>query len=280
MVFNIVIPEINSKPKNSKDAIISLLMTEWPLSLKQIYYRIKKQYGYSNSYQSVYKAVKELIEKKVLIEKKEGYEINIGWVKKVQSFTDIVETNYYAQKRFQDIAGVKESRHAKDLIILSFNSLFDAEKYLYYFIKTELLKKRNKTICYQIKDEWRPLFYLRAEYNYFKKLMRQGHKFYFLHENDSPLEQIAKKFYKYIGIKLKTSKQEIATDTIILEEYFIQIFVPENLRIKIRKYLEKKDTMKLLEVLNTPKDSSIKVIINKDPSLAKELKKKLLKSFK
>jgi hypothetical protein len=280
MVFNILVPEINSKPKNSKDAVISILMTEWPLSLKQIYYRIKKQYGYSNSYQSVYKAVKELIEKDVLKEKSEGYEINIDWIKKVQSFTDIVETNYYAQKRFQDISGVKESRHAKDLIILSFNSLFDAEKYLYYFIKTELMKKRNKNICYQIKDEWRPLFYLRAEYNYFKKLMKQGHKFYFLYENDSPLEEIAKKFYKYIGVKLKTGKQEIVTDTIILEDYFIQIFVPESLRVKIRKCLEKKDTMKLLEILNKPKESSIKVIINKDNSLAKELKKKLLKNFK
>jgi len=99
MTFNILIPEINSKPKNTKDAVISILTIEWPLTLREIFYKIKKQYRFSCSYQSVYKAVKELSEKEVLRKKYKKYEINIDWIKKVQSLTDIVETNYYAKKR-------------------------------------------------------------------------------------------------------------------------------------------------------------------------------------
>jgi len=77
MGLNILIPEINNKPSNTKDAVISILTLEWPLSLRNIFYKIKKQYGYSSTYQSVYKAVKELCEIGVLKEKDKRYEIDI-----------------------------------------------------------------------------------------------------------------------------------------------------------------------------------------------------------
>ena len=91
MGLNLLIPEMNTKPSSTKDAVISILTIEWPLSLRNIFFKIKKQYGYSSTYQSVYKAVKELCETDVLIEKDKRYEINMEWIKKVQSFTDIIE---------------------------------------------------------------------------------------------------------------------------------------------------------------------------------------------
>lgn len=278
MTFEILIPEITNRPKNTKDAIINILTVEWPLTLRNIFYKIKKQYAYSSTYQSVYKAVKELCEKNVLKEKDKRYEINIDWIKKVQSFTDIVETNYYAKQRLQNLSGLKESKLGKDLIILNFESIFDAEKYLYYFMKTELFKKRKDVICFQMNSEWRPLFYLRAEYNYYKRLKKRGHKFYFLCSGDSYLEGLSKKFYKSIGINYKTVKQSFTSDVLVFHDYFIQIFIPEQLKNKIEKCLDKKDIMALLkEVLD--KKSSIKLIINKDPLLANEFRKQVLKIF-
>ena len=73
MTFNILIPDIENKHKNTKDAVINILTSEWPLTLRQIFYEIKKQYHYSLTYQSIYKAVKELKEKKVLVEKDKKY---------------------------------------------------------------------------------------------------------------------------------------------------------------------------------------------------------------
>ena len=75
-MLTLVIPEINHKPTNTKDAVISILTTDWPLSLKQIFYNIKKSYGYSSSYQAVYKAVKELLEGRVLLSKDKKYIIS------------------------------------------------------------------------------------------------------------------------------------------------------------------------------------------------------------
>ena len=86
MGLNLLIPDINEKPENSKDAVISILTLDWPLSLRNIFYKIKKQYRYSSSYQSVYKAVKELSASEVLIKK----EFNIGFLKELKLPTQCI----------------------------------------------------------------------------------------------------------------------------------------------------------------------------------------------
>jgi len=277
MAFNILIPDIDNKPKNTKDAVINVLTYEWPLTLRQIYYRIKKRYGYSSSYQSVYKAVKELKESQVLLKNEKKYEVNVGWIKKLQSFTDIVETNYYATEKLQNISGLKDSKASQDLIILTFETLFDAEKYLYYFMKTELLKKKNQTICFQLTNEWRPLFYLRAEYNYYKKLQKLGHQFYFLCSGSTQLEKKYKEFYLSFGTNYKTVKSEYPNETISFSNHFIQIFIPESLKSRIKKHLKNGDVLALLKTLE--QKSSIKLVINKDKELAESFKKQVLKKF-
>ncbi len=277
MPFNLLIPDIDNKPKSTKDAVINILTYEWPLTLRQIFYKIKKQYGYSSSYQSVYKAVKEMKESHVLLDNEKKYEINVGWIKKLQSFTDIVETNYYATEKLQNVSGLKDSKASQDLIILTFETLFDAEKYLYYFMKTELFKKKNQTICFQLTNEWRPLFYLRAEYNYYKKLQKLGHKFYFLCSGDTPLEKKYKEFYLSFGTNYRTIKSEHPNETISFSSYFIQIFIPESLKNQIKKHLKNENVLALLKTLE--EKSSIKLIINKDEELAESFKKQVLKKF-
>lgn len=277
MAFNIIVPEPSNNPKNTKDAVITALTYEWPLTLKQIYNKIKKQYSYSSTYQSVYKAVKELVEKKVLQEKNKKYEIDIEWIKKLQSFTDIVETNYYAKQKIYSIAGLTESNSNQDITILNFETLFDAEKYLYYFMKTELFKKKNQIICYQINHEWKPLFYLRAEYNYYTRLIEKGHKIYLLSSSNYYLEELFKDFYKFVGVNFKTSKILQSQDIIAFDDYFIQIFIPEEIKLLIKRGLENKDIMGLFKTLN--KKSVIKLIINKDSYLANEIKKQITSKF-
>lgn len=276
-MFNLIIPELEGKPSTTKDAIISILTTEWPLSLKEIFYRIKRQYGYSSTYQAVYKAVNELIQAKVLLRKENKYEINVVWVKKLQSFTDIVETNYYTKERIVNFAGIKDSKNKGDIIILNFNTIFDAEKYLYYFMKTELFKTKNQEICYQVNHEWKPIFYLRAEYNYYTRLIARGHKIYFISAGNSYLEGLSKKFYESIGVKFKIDGSNHVQDTIVFNDIYIQIFIPNESKKEMKLHLKNKDILKLLKTLNSP--SSIKMIINKDSHLADEFKKQIISRF-
>lgn len=279
MVLSIIIPELNNKPGNTKDAIISILTIEWPLSLKGIYYKIKKRYGYGCTYQAVFKAVKELLEGKILVEKDKKYEINTEWIKRVQSFTDIVETNYYAKERIRNISGINDSSQKEDIAVLNFDTIFDAEKYLYYFMKSELLKTNNDDVCYQTNLEWRPIYYLRAEYNYYNRLKKRSHKFYFVCSGKSEIEQMCEKFYKSIGVNYRFTKEKFSSDVLVFGEYFISIFIPEELKARIRILLDRKDIMKLLREAMDSK-SSIRVVVTRDSALAEELKKKIVKDFK
>ena len=279
MVMSILIPELNVKPKNTKDAVISILTIDWPLSLRGIFYKIKKLYGYSSSYQAVYKAVKELCEISVLVEKDKKYEIDVGWIKKLQSFTDIVETNYYAKERIQNLSGIKESKQKGDIMVLNFESIFDAEKYLYYFMKSELFKTKNDAVCYHTNSEWRPIFYLRSEYNYYRRLKERGHKFYFLCSGNSYMEKLCADFYKLIGVNYKITNDKFTNDVLVFGDYFISIFIPEEFKDNMRKILQKKDVMDLLQKVLESK-SSIRVVITKDASLASEIKKQTISKFR
>jgi len=277
MAFNLIIPDIENKPKNTKDAVINILTYDWPLTLRQIYYKIKKQYGFSSTYQSVYKAVKELNASKVLLEDNRKYEVNVAWIKKLQSFTDIVETNYYATEKLQNVSGLKDSKTSTNLMILTFETLFDAEKYLYYFMKIELFKKKKDKVCFQLNNEWRPLFYLRAEYNYYKRLLKREHEFYFICSGNSGLEKKFKDFYKSFGVNYKTLKQRSPCDIVVCQDYFIQIFIPENIKERIRKFLKESNEIKLLSLLE--QKSSIKIIINKDSDLSNQFRNQVLSLF-
>lgn len=273
MVLSLIIPEINTKPSNTKDAVISILTIEWPLTLREIFYRIKKKYGYKSSYQAVYKAAKELSLMKVLVEKEKRYELNISWIKRLQSFTDIAETNYYAKGRVHNVSGLKDSKKHEDIIILNFETIFDAEKYIYYFMKSELLKLKDDTVCISISNEWRPIYYLRAEYNYYNKLRKNGHKFYVTCSGNSYLETLSRQFYRGIGINYNATREKFANDMFVFGDYLIQIFIPNELRESMKRYLIRKDIMPLLNKV-LAKKSSIRVIITKDASFASEIKKR------
>lgn len=272
MVFEISIPEINSKPKAAKDAVITLLTSRWPLSLREIFYKLKKEQGYSATYQSIYKAVKELYGKGILRSKEKKYEIDVNWVKRLQTFTDIIETNYYAKERIHNISGVKESRSEKNLIVLTFENVSDAEKYIYYFMKNELIKKTNDCIVYEMNHLWQPLIYFRAEYNYYTRLLAKGHAFHLRYNGDSESETECMEFYKRIGVDVKKSRLYFSHNLLVFQDYFIEIFIPAEIEKKMEDYLTKKDKLGLLEkALNQKTD--IKIIIQKDQSLADEIKR-------
>jgi hypothetical protein len=275
MSLTVLIPEPDAKPIATKDAVISILTAEWPLTLRAIFFKIKKTYGYSASYQAVYKAVKELVSAGVLVSADKKYELDMKWIKKLQSFTDIVETNYYAKERMNNISGVSESKKNGDILVLNFDTIFDAEKYLYYFMKTVLFKTKNDIVCHQFNSEWRPLFYLRAEYNYYKRLSQLGHKFYFICSGTSYIESLCKDFYKSIGVNYKNSKQKFPNDILVFDSYCIHIFIPQKEKDIMRDAIKHKDVIGLLEKALSAK-SSIRVVITKDKDLASEIKKSCL----
>ena len=90
MVFELTLPGWGNR-KDTKDLIITLLLEEYPLNIRQIWRRMRKKFGKDISYQAVYKAVISLYETGVLNKNSGCYEISIDWVFRLKAFSSRAE---------------------------------------------------------------------------------------------------------------------------------------------------------------------------------------------
>lgn len=285
MALNLTIPQINQKA-TTKDYVISLLSHDWPLTAKKLYNLMKKRYSHNVTYQAVYKVLQELLKQEIIKKTEQGYEINLYWLKEVHSFTEIVETNYYTKNRLRLIEGVKDARKEGNINILTFETLFDVEKYLYYLQKNYIQGSNKKeAICVHHNYEWRPLFYLRAEYNWIRKISDKGCRTYILCANNTAIDQWSASFYKSLGCKVKTKVNCASTcELMVFGNFVIQVYIPSLLKSSFDKYFIK---IKKIEDINYnklvedifEKKTEIQVVINKDKNIAEQIKEETLRNF-
>ena len=277
MALNLSIPQLSGK-STTKDYVISVLSYDWPLSIKKIYNSIKKKYGYSATYQAVYKTVNELLKDDVLKKSEEGYLLNLLWLKQIHDYTEITQTNYYTKSRINIIEGVKDSKIEGNLQVLTFETWFDVEKYLYYLQKNCILGAGKKNVlCVHHNHEWRPLFYMRAEYNWMKKLIEKGHRVYFLCADSTASDNWAASFYKKMGVKMKTNAKCSETcELMVFGDMVVQIYIPPELQKNLDNAFKKSKSVSDVDVpwliSNVfEKKTDIKVVINKDAKIAEQI---------
>ena len=285
MALSLTIPEPGEKA-STKDYIITLLGHDWPLPTKRIFHLIKKRYGHHVTYQAVFKTLQELLAKGIVEKSPEGYQINLKWLKYVHTYTEMIESNYYTKNRLQLIEGIKEARKEGNINVLTFETLFDVEKYLYYLQKHYILTaKKKETICVHHAHEWRPLFYLRAEYNWIRKIRERGHQTYVLCAGDSFLDRWCAAFYAQTGcqMKLKVNCANPA-ELMVFDDIVIQVYLPQGLKEEMEKqFLRIKDMQKMDHSFLIrhifEKKSEIQVIIHKDAKLAEQVRTATMKEF-
>ncbi|MBU0662074.1 hypothetical protein KJ891_01310, partial [Candidatus Micrarchaeota archaeon] len=74
------IPKINGGAKSTRDAIISLLSSKWPLSAKEIYGRLAREHGFEGTYQAVHKAIAQALAEGVVVREGKGYSLSKEWI--------------------------------------------------------------------------------------------------------------------------------------------------------------------------------------------------------
>jgi hypothetical protein len=285
MALTLTLPQIGEKA-TSKDYVMTILGYDWPLSVKKIFNLIKKRHGHNVTYQAVFKAVGELSRDGVVEKKKEGYQLNLKWLKDLHSYTEVIETNYYTKDRLKLIEGIKDAKKEGSINILTFETFFDVEKYLYYLQKHYILVSKGKEIvCVHHSHEWRPLFYLRAEYNWMRKLLSLGHKTYVLCAGNALIDKWCSDFYKSIGCNIKLGVNCASTcELLVFGEMVIQVYLPSTLREEMdREFAKTKDmnSINLKELAENifEKKTDIKVIINSDKEIAEQIRKETVKQF-
>ena len=284
MPFSLTLPALE-KGASVKDYIISILSADWPLTAKKLHAAIKKRFGRNVTYQAVYKAVKELQDEGVLRQNSEGYEVSEDWIKKLHTFTEIVQSNYFTKQKTTAIEGLKAARKEGEINVLTFENYFDTEKYLYYLQKHSIFASKNKVICMHHVHEWAPLFYLRAEYNKALAAKGQGISIYRICSGNTPADKWAASFYRGMGYHSKTGVScADVCELLVVGSTVIQIYLPAELREKLSLLLEKKNVDELdirrlaSEVFE--KRTAIEVVISSNEKIAGQIREKTMAYFK
>ncbi len=280
MAFSLTLPHLG-KGTSTKDHLVSVLSYTWPLTLKQMHHEIKRRFASGVTYQAVYKTAYELVDAGVLVKKEGRYEMNLKWLKQVHDFTEVVQSNYFSSAGSGGRVGegVVDVRGGDGVTVLSFDTWFDAEKYLYYLMKHQLLHLDvRKSICVHHRHEWRPLFYMRAEYNWIKSMTSKGYPLQLLCAGDTPADRWSAKFYRTCGVQVKTGARCADTaDVIVFGDYVVQLFVPPALAEGLRRTYTQAKSIDMLDSATLAQDifekrAQVQMLINRDPALAAQLR--------
>lgn len=117
--------------RTTKSAILGILAAEWPLSMKKIYFCLKKESGREMTYQAVYKAVRELLGEGALFRQGNQYMISPVWVEKSAAFIENLAEAYEKKdlggfRRLQEL-DFGSLTEAWDFIISKLNTGFFGE---------------------------------------------------------------------------------------------------------------------------------------------------------
>jgi hypothetical protein len=259
-------------------------MSEWPLTTKKIYNSVRKNYGHSVSYQAVYKALAQLSSEKIIQHTAHGWQIRMDWVRALHNFTEIVETNYRTKSRVNPLSAVLESSGQGNTVTLTFGSLIDAERYVYYQEKHHV---GHGIVCVQNWHEWRPIIYMKMEYERMRRLAKSGNKICMLCHGDTPLDRWCADFYRKLGAKVKTKvKCSDLCELVVFGDTVSQVYIPVKLRDTFDSVFNKMsggisslDAKVIFEQILTYK-IPIQVVIRRDADLANQIRKSTLAHFK
>lgn len=83
-----------TRKRNVREAIISILSKEFPLNIKKIYNRVRKEYSLNVTYQAVFNMVKEMLEDGILEKSEREYRLNMNWIKNLKIELDMIMKKY------------------------------------------------------------------------------------------------------------------------------------------------------------------------------------------
>lgn len=275
MPLEVFIPLLNGESKNSKDIILSILFREFPLSAKKIFNKMKQDYTYSGTYQSVFKSLKELELHNILQRRDYDYMIHEEWINKIKAFSDGLHNNY-SDKDKKVIFGYPNPIFDKGIQKIDFNNIRD----LYLFIRkiedNYLAKeKQNKKILWVTPHYWPPLLFGWKEFNRVKTLKENDAKFFLVHDSNGSLGKLTLDFMNQHKLCIMKRKNILKhSETGIYGDLILEIFYPKSFNI-VRKQFERNDAFlgsdlyKLVSLRD--EEHKITVVINRDKDIAERI---------
>lgn len=256
-----------------RDAIIGILSADWPLSLKEIYSKLKSKYGVSVTYQAAHKHLHNLIEEKIVSDTENRYSLDLNWIKSSNEKFAHLEKAYTQQKLTQQLP--------KKVV---FNSYYE----MYSFVEDVLFNKTiptlGKPICFIDRHWWNTTILTKEQVCKLEEITKNN-KYYCIAKCDGPLDNIFMNFWKSYGMRVKTENDlQVEHGTIIIGDIFIQILYPKEFHKIMDELANSAATLaeinlKKMQSELVYKKTEIIFLITEDKDIAERIRQDVLSSF-
>ncbi|MFH1182575.1 MAG: hypothetical protein V1702_06460, partial [Candidatus Woesearchaeota archaeon] len=172
--------------ETTRNIILRILANEWPLSMKKIYFGVKKASGKAMTYQAVYKSVKELLAGGILSRQENGYMISPLWVEKSGEFIGKLAEAYEKG----DLGSVRRIQE------FNFNSLNEAWDFFLSKLNTDFFGE-SKEAYFQLRRFF--LLPISKEDIAIMKAFGSRKKVYILCRGNSVVDKMAASFLTSLG---------------------------------------------------------------------------------
>jgi len=272
------------KEKSTKDIIIEILSEEWPLSAKIVWNRMKKSYSKSITYQACYKVMQSMLKNEMIIKKDNKYNLNESWIKKSKDFFDLLDKSYKDNK----LEKVPYSKaHTKDYTRYDFNNLVGFSNFLANYL-LQFPNPKNKPLTFRWEGIY-TIFGIPKEHVTTAKKIIDKFGGYVLCKDKTVYDKIMGRAYstftKNLRVKFGFPNSDDC-DYFIIGDYIARLYFSPNFKKKIIELksvpgsIFKYNTSELLNLINKEFDTPHKIIIEKDPKIAEQMRKNILKEFK
>jgi len=283
MVLEISVPGLGDKPKNAKDAVVSLLSREYPLSVKAISLKIRKKYGISVTFQAVYKVVNQLLDEGVLVKEGKEVAINKNWIVNLKAFTDGLQRKY-----FEDVKSKEKIIATDDIKVYSFRSVLEKDKFWCKLHEKWVLENGRvdkRPTAWWGAHCWWVLAQLDNEDALVKQIKKHGCQMFWLNSGATFLDKWSKHYYQGKGLHYRSGVKNADHSVYIMAigDYVFESRYPKELVKELEKFyngvrnIRDMNLGKLMDILK--KEREIKMTVIKNKILANQLRKEILKKF-
>jgi len=273
MTINITMPELNST--STKDKVISILSRTWPLTTKEIYNALQREYGCEISYQAVHKLISQLQTDGVMVKNGKGLAISKDWISKVKNFGNVLDSKYSN--------GEIDYENFNGSIHLTLNNFVDLGRFLIndFFIKFPNEKNKD-CVCFW-KHHYPATGVSDVEHENMKKIF-STHVHYGLSKCDTFLDKYFGNYLTGLGKKNMCGVDFTTTiDTFIMGDFICHVYFEPSFYKEVEaiydsaKSQDDVDFAKIFEIVS--KKTEINVLITRNASLADKLREEAKEIF-
>ncbi|MGI6589915.1 MAG: hypothetical protein ACOX1V_04630 [Candidatus Iainarchaeum sp.] len=257
---------------NSTKSIIVKILSESPLTLKELCAQIKKTTTKPLTYQAIHKATTEMIKEGILQKNEKTLQINQEWVEKVK-------------KAFENIKIDSKKNDIEDKVKIYYLPNYSVfARFIINLAYSFIGKDETPGICI-MKHSW-PALGLEEEYIQKMNKFLKANTYYDLTENSTPLDCAFAKTLEKMGKKIIVgSKISFPYDLVCKGDSIIQIIFEKQFAEvydKIYKKHKQLDENAINDILQeiVSKSTNIQVIQSTNKKFAEELRLKVIKEYK